>query len=370
MVRVKSLYKSFPMGLGKVRAVDRIEFEVAKGSFFSLLGPSGCGKTTTLRCVAGLERPEMGEIEVDGTVVFSSGQSVFIPPHQRNIGMVFQSYAIWPHMNVFDNVAFPLKIGGKVARRELAGRVEKALQLVHLEELRERPATNLSGGQQQRLALARAIVREPRLLLLDEPLSNLDAKLRDEMRGELKRVQRTLGLTTIYVTHDQTEALSMSDTVAVMNEGQIIQIDAPKRIYEQPANRFVADFIGAANLIAGAIARSQAQEKVCVIRTAYGPLRCAMPDNARPGTEVLVSVKPEDIQLTSAGGSSSEWVGRVDQVSFLGGLVDYQISMGSLKLRARVHSSVFFQEGDRVHIDFQPDRCSIIPSDNLSGASG
>ncbi len=368
MVRVKNLYKSFPVGMGEVRAVDRIEFDVAKGSFFSLLGPSGCGKTTTLRCVAGLERPEKGEIEVDGAVVFSSSQGIFIPPHKRNIGMVFQSYAIWPHMNVFDNVAFPLKIGGNVRKRGLANRVEKALALVHLEDLKERPATNLSGGQQQRLALARAIVREPKLLLLDEPLSNLDAKLRDEMRGELKRVQRTLGLTTIYVTHDQTEALSMSDTVAVMNEGRITQIDAPKRIYELPANKFVADFIGAANLVPGAIASSEAQGHRSVVQTAYGPLPCVTPDKVETGTDVLVSVRPEDIQLSppSPGGSPSGWVGKVDQVSFLGGLVDYQISVGQLKLRARVHSSIYFQEGESVYLTFQPDRCSVIPADKPS----
>ncbi len=362
MVQVTNLYKSFPVGPYKVRAVDRIEFEVTKGSFFSLLGPSGCGKTTTLRCIAGLERPETGEIEVGGVVVFSSSRALFIPPHQRNIGMVFQSYAIWPHMNVFDNVAFPLRIGGKLSRRKVVERVEKALALVHLEELKERPATNLSGGQQQRLALARAIVREPGLLLLDEPLSNLDAKLRDEMRGELKRVQRTLGLTTIYVTHDQTEALSMSDTVAVMNEGKITQIDAPKRLYEQPVNRFVADFIGAANLIAGAIASFDSQAKSCLIQTAHGPLHCVMPDQVRTGTEVLVSVRPEDIRLAPCSGSPSEWVGKVEQVSFLGGLIDYQISVGPLKLRARVHSSIFFREGELVQLTFQPDRCSILPT--------
>ena len=367
MLLVRNLYKSFPTGFGEVRAVNHVGFEVPKGAFFSLLGPSGCGKTTTLRCIAGLERPEKGEIEVEGMVVFSSNQRLFIPPHQRNIGMVFQSYAIWPHMNVFDNVAFPIKIGRKVPKREIAERVEKALTLVHLEELRERAATSLSGGQQQRLALARAVVREPKLLLLDEPLSNLDAKLRDEMRGELKRVQRTLGLTTVYVTHDQTEALSMSDTVAVMNEGKIIQVEEPKRIYEHPLNQFVADFIGAANLIPGTLASSNSEGNLCVVKTPYGNLPCPILDKGKVGTKVLFAVKPEDIQLSSSPsqGFLPGWAGKIDQISFLGGFVDYRISVGALTLRARVHPSIFFRPGDSVYLGFQPDRCSIVPIDNV-----
>ena len=259
MVSVENINKSFPTKEGEVKAVANVSFEVPQGKFFSLVGPSGCGKTTTLRCVAGLERPVSGEVTVQNVTVFSSNQNIFIPSHKRNIGMVFQSYAIWPHMNVFDNVAFPLTVGRSRPKKECAGQVEKALALVHLDELKDRPATDLSGGQQQRLALARAVVGEPKLLLLDEPLSNLDAKLRDEMRGELKRVQQTLGITTIYVTHDQGEALSMSDTVAVMKEGQIIQLDEPKKVYEYPANDFVADFMGAANLIPGRLTVSDVQ---------------------------------------------------------------------------------------------------------------
>jgi iron(III) transport system ATP-binding protein len=367
MLLVRDLYKSFATGFGEVKAVDRIGFEVPRGTFFSLLGPSGCGKTTTLRCIAGLERPEKGEIEVEGAVVFSSNETIFIPPHQRNIGMVFQSYAIWPHMNVFDNVAFPLRIVQKIPKRDVAEKVEKALALVHLEELKERPATNLSGGQQQRLALARAVVREPKLLLLDEPLSNLDAKLRDEMRSELKRVQRTLGLTTVYVTHDQTEALSMSDTVAVMNEGRIIQIEEPKRIYEHPVNQFVADFIGAANLIPGILASSEGQGNLCVVETSCGSLRCANSGKGKTGGKVLFAVKPEDIQLSSNPSESllPGWSGKVEQISFLGGFVDYRISVGELTLRARVHPSIFFRPGEKVYLGFQPDRCSVIPIDNV-----
>lgn len=365
MVRVANLCKAFPAAQGVVKAVDHVSFEVEKGKFFSLLGPSGCGKTTTLRCVAGLERPENGEIQVDEMVVFSAAQNIFIPPHQRDIGMVFQSYAIWPHMNVFENVAFPLKIG-RLPRKATNERVEKALALVHLEELKDRPATNLSGGQQQRLALARAVVREPKLLLLDEPLSNLDAKLRDEMREELKRVQQTLGITTIYVTHDQTEALSMSDTVAVMNEGKIIQIGEPKRLYEHPNSEFVADFIGAANLIPGNTASAPAAHVPGAVKTDYGLLACPVPDGVSPGTRVLLSIRPEDLQLSArASEGFTRWTGKVEQVSFLGGFVDYRISVGNRLLRARVHPSIFFRKGDEVYLSFEPSRCSLIVVDNV-----
>ncbi len=366
MVRVRNLLKQFSTVGGEVKAVDHVDFEVGKGKFFSLLGPSGCGKTTTLRCIAGLERPDEGNIEVEETEVFSSSQNLFIPPHQRDIGMVFQSYAIWPHMSVFENVAFPLKIGRKVERREIVNHVEKALALVRLEGLNDRPATNLSGGQQQRLALARAVVREPKLLLLDEPLSNLDAKLREEMRVELKRVQQTLGLTTIYVTHDQTEALSMSDIVAVMNEGKIVQVEEPTKLYENPANRFVAEFIGAANLVSGTLASSESQGEVSVVETPHGRLLCSVREGTRVGASVLISIRPEDLQLSAhpAEGLSPGWVGKIDHASFLGGLVDYRISLGGLSLHARVHPSIRFRQGDRVYITFQPHRCSIIPVDN------
>ena len=366
MVRVRDLLKRFPAAEREVTAADHVSLEVGKGKFFSLLGPSGCGKTTTLRCIAGLERPDEGNIEVEEVEVFSSDKNLFVPPHQRDIGMVFQSYAIWPHMSVFENVAFPLKIGQKRKRGEIVHQVEKALALVHLEGLNNRPATNLSGGQQQRLALARAVVREPKLLLLDEPLSNLDAKLREEMRGELKRVQQILGLTTIYVTHDQTEALSMSDIVAVMNEGKIIQVDEPTRLYENPANRFVAEFIGAANLISGTLTSAEPEGEVSVIETPYGRLLCPIREGTRIGANVFVSIKPEDLQLSAhpAEGLSPGWVGKVDQVSFLGGLVDYRISFGGLSLHARVHPSVCFRRGDRVYLAFQPHRVSIIPVDN------
>src|SRR5262245_48094247 len=254
MLEVQNLIKLFNVRGGRpVRAIDEVNFTVEQGEFFTLLGPSGCGKSTTLRCVAGLERPQNGKINLRGKTVFDSANRTHVDPNHRNIGMVFQSYAIWPHLNVFDNVAFPLRASGQRSTKIISAKVAWSLELVGLNRFAERPATQLSGGQQQRVALARALVREPDLLLLDEPLSNLDAKLREHMRSELKRLQRELGITTLYVTHDQLESIQMSDRVAVMNAGQILQIGKPNDVYERPTSQFVADFMGSTNLINGVV---------------------------------------------------------------------------------------------------------------------
>src|SRR5580692_4196595 len=225
--------------------VRDVSFDLPTGTFFTLLGPSGCGKTTTLRCIAGLERPDAGAITVEGTTLFDATRAIAVPMNLRGIGMVFQSYAIWPHMTVFENIAFPLRVakGVRHTREEIHALVDRALATVGLGGYGDRPATRLSGGQQQRVALARAIVHRPRLLLLDEPLSNLDASLREEMRAELRRLQQQIGVTTVYVTHDQGEALAMSDLIAVMERGRIVQFDEPRTLYFRPANEFVASFI-------------------------------------------------------------------------------------------------------------------------------
>ncbi|MGH7554069.1 MAG: ABC transporter ATP-binding protein, partial [Longimicrobiales bacterium] len=250
MLGVRGLNTEYPTDRGPVRAARDVAFDVPEGKLFTLLGPSGCGKTTTLRSIAGLERPQSGEITLGGRVLYSSASRIFIAPNERNIGMVFQSYAIWPHMSVFEYAAFPLQVGRRrLAIADIRARVMRVLGIVAMDALADRPATDLSGGQQQRLALARALVMEPQLLLLDEPMSNLDAKLRERMRFELKQIQRDTGVTTVYVTHDQTEALALSHEVAVMNEGRIIQIGTPREIYERPRSRFVADFIGRTNLL-------------------------------------------------------------------------------------------------------------------------
>src|SRR5689334_16046101 len=269
VLTVQGLYTEYPNDRGEiVKAAQDVSFTVEEGRLFTLLGPSGCGKTTTLRSIAGLERPRAGEISVSGRVVYSSSKGIFVAPNRRGFGMVFQSYAIWPHMTVFENAAFPLEVGDrKFTRKQIRENVMRVLTAVQLDELAGREATKLSGGQQQRLALARALVMEPALLLLDEPLSNLDAKLRDRMRFELKRLQRDLKITTVYVTHDQSEALALSHEIAVMNEGRIQQIGRPRDIYEHPANRFVADFVGTNNFFEGTVVRHDPQRACAVVDT-------------------------------------------------------------------------------------------------------
>src|SRR5882757_6225841 len=254
MLRVEGLTKIFDNSTDQIAGGIRdASFTLEPGTFFTLLGPSGCGKTTTLRCIAGLETPDQGVIAVEGRTLFDTKMRVNVPVEQRSVGMVFQSYAIWPHMTVAENVAFPFTVSKRkrYSRAEIEEGVKRALDIVDLQGFQQRPATRLSGGQQQRVALARAVVHEPRLLLLDEPLSNLDAQLRDEMRSELKRLQSKIGITTVYVTHDQSEALAMSDQIALIDQGRITQIGTPHDIYFRPANPFVARFVGATNLLAG-----------------------------------------------------------------------------------------------------------------------
>ncbi|HEY3167131.1 MAG TPA: ABC transporter ATP-binding protein, partial [Candidatus Binatia bacterium] len=238
-LEVRNLVKIF----GKLTAVDNVSFKVEQGEVVTLLGPSGCGKTTTLRMVAGFEKPNAGEVEIAGRVVVATNRRINVPPEKRDIGMVFQSYAIWPHMTVFENVAFPLNVR-RANRQEIKRRVEETLELVGLANFSDRPAILLSGGQQQRVSLARALVYSPSILLLDEPLSNLDAKLREQMRIEIKRLQQQLGFTVLFVTHDQIEAMSLSTRIALMNQGRIEQIGAPQDVYEHPQTPFVEDFLG------------------------------------------------------------------------------------------------------------------------------
>jgi iron(III) transport system ATP-binding protein len=336
---------------------------VPEGKLFTLLGPSGCGKTTTLRSIAGLEKPTAGEIEADGRLVYSSEKGIFVAPNRRNFGMVFQSYAIWPHMNVFQNAAFPLEVR-KLPKKDIREKVMRVLHAVALEDLADRDATKLSGGQQQRLALARALVMEPQLLLLDEPLSNLDAKLRDRMRSELKRLQRDLNLTTVYVTHDQTEALALSHEIAVMNEGRVVQIGTPRQIYEQPTDRFVADFVGTTNFIGGTV--TALGDGCCVVSSAMGEIKAHASEGVDKNATVVVSVRPEDVELSEtqpmAGDGDNVCKGTIEAKDFLGDYLDFHVKVGDVVLLAKAHPSVRTPTGDSIYVCMKADKCVAISS--------
>ncbi|NLS03793.1 ABC transporter ATP-binding protein [Rhizobium sp. P32RR-XVIII] len=374
MLEVTNVSKQFTGGDGaKFNAVDGVTFSVAEGQLFTLLGPSGCGKTTTLRCIAGLEHAQRGEIRIGGTTVFAPARRINVPVHRRDFGMVFQSYAIWPHMNVFDNVAFALKVAQPVPpRAEIVQRVNDALERVHLGHLASRDAVKLSGGQQQRLALARALVRRPKLLLLDEPLSNLDAKLREDMRSELKRLQQELNITSLYVTHDQFEALALSDVIAVMNDGKVQQIGSPKEIYERPANRFVAKFIGSTNFIPGkvldripATADAPAARRV---ETPIGILSCMAGTLAERGTPVLVAMRPEHVSVSHAGSVEGEntVVARVERLTYLGECTEIETRIGGHAFKVRAHPDFVSKVGDTIRLQLPAHRCVLLPEDAAS----
>jgi iron(III) transport system ATP-binding protein len=374
VLSVRSLFTEYPGERGSVvKAAQDVTFEVPEGKLFTLLGPSGCGKTTTLRSIAGLEKPSAGEIEVGGKTMFSSARGIFVAPNKRNFGMVFQSYAIWPHMNVFQNVAFPLEVR-RLPRKEINQKVMRVLTSVQLAELKDREATKLSGGQQQRLALARALVMEPQLLLLDEPLSNLDAKLRDRMRSELKRLQRELGLTTVYVTHDQSEALALSHEIAVMNEGRVVQVGTPREIYEQPRNQFVADFVGTTNFISGTVTAAEDGNGCCLVGSGLGPLKVHASQGVAKDMNVTVSVRPEDVELSerplAAADGENVCKAVVTAKDFLGEYLDFQIKVGDVVLLARAHPSLRTPVGDAIYLRMKAEKCVAIPSDLAHKGAG
>jgi iron(III) transport system ATP-binding protein len=351
-----------------VKAARSVSFEVPEGKLFTLLGPSGCGKTTTLRSIAGLERPRSGEISVNGRVVYSSAKNVFVAPNKRAFGMVFQSYAIWPHMNVFQNAAFPLEVGGrKLSRQQIREKVMRVLHTVGLDDLADREATRLSGGQQQRLALARALTMEPQLLLLDEPLSNLDAKLRERMRFELKRLQYEFNLTTVYVTHDQSEALALSHEIAVMNEGEIVQIGAPRDIYERPGNKFVADFVGTTNFIDCTVLRAEDGDTYR-FASAVGELVGHSVTRLEQGDAAVLSVRPEDVKVSvqrPAGVNVCH--GKVHAKVFLGEYLDFQVALGGRLVLARAHPSLDTPVGGDIYLQMDPHKCVAVKGAALTG---
>lgn len=356
---VTEISKTYAMRDKGVRAVDGVSFVVEEGCFYTLLGPSGCGKTTTLRCVAGLERIDDGTIVVAGSMVSSA--KVFVPPHRRDIGMVFQSYAIWPNMTVFENTAFPLQVRRRgLSKQQIRERVEQALATVQLTGFEGRNATQLSGGQQQRLALARALVQQPKLLLLDEPLSNLDAKLRERMRSEIRDLQRRLGITTLYVTHDQLEALSMSDRIGVMSRGRIVQESAPRDLYQRPTSKVVADFVGTSNFMEAEVAGPVSGARMR-LKAPIGEIVVVCPEGVRPGERVTLLFRPENIRLDlRRSDAPNVFEGAIEELVFLGEYVDCRVRVGGQLLYTRQHPSLQVARGDRVWVELPPDQCSVL----------
>ncbi len=336
-VRIEHVLKRF----GSVTAVNDFNLVVKDGEFVSILGPSGCGKTTTLRMIAGFERATEGEIYIGEQCVSSSLKGSFAPPEKRDIGMVFQSYAVWPHMTVAENVGYPLKIQ-KVEKSERERRVQEMLELVHLGEYGKRYPNQLSGGQQQRVALARALVAEPGLLLLDEPLSNLDAKLRESMRFEILEIQKKTGITVVYVTHDQSEAMAMSDRVVVMSMGVVQQIGAPHEIYTQPANKMVADFIGLVNFMDG----EAKGDRIFLKGT-----NVSFPNINNISGEATVAVRPENITMSLNGGQIE---GQLTHRFYLGDAIDYRVQVGEHIVRVIVKGADIdaIPDGSKVYLDF------------------
>ncbi|MGE5538185.1 MAG: ABC transporter ATP-binding protein [Gemmatimonas sp.] len=341
--------------------VDGVSFSVAPGEFFTLLGPSGCGKTTTLRLLAGLETPDEGEIVLEGRCLAAPRKGIDVPPHKRRIGMMFQSYAIWPHLSVFENVAFPLR-----ARRQpqdtIKARVSEALELVGLSGLQDRGATQLSGGQQQRVALARAIVHTPSLLLLDEPLSNLDVKLRDQMRTELHGLQNRLNLAVVYVTHDQSEAMSLSDRIAIVNKGRIEQIGSPADVYERPLTRFVGDFLGRTVILRGTMYVDSGRRWVDVSGEGRVAVESESDGHFRDGDAVRILSRPEEITLLPGGEVAPNQVrGTVAKIIYMGDHLEYTINAAGRSVTLPATKRETYPVGADIRLAFNPACITVLP---------
>jgi iron(III) transport system ATP-binding protein len=346
---------------GKTVAVNRINLEIEDGEIMTLLGPSGCGKTTTLRCIAGFLIPEEGEIYL------GEQQMANLAPEKRGIGFVFQNYALWPHMTVFDNLAFGLKLR-RIPKSEIKERVDEVLALVRLSGFAERYPRQLSGGQQQRIALARALIIQPRVLLLDEPLSNLDAQLREEMRFEIRELQKSLGITAVYVTHDQAEALVLSDRIAVMNNGVITQIGTPEQIYNQPNNRFVAGFIGLSSFVEGVVTRMDSTATYATVTTSDN-LDIRVPgDGLSLNQKLTLAVRPEHITLkhdasVSVPKEANLLEGEVVRAAYLGDVIDYRIQVGSWVLRVHAGTDTYLPPEEKVQLIIPAEQITLIPTD-------
>ncbi|MEN9230014.1 MAG: ABC transporter ATP-binding protein [Thermostichus sp. DG02_5_bins_236] len=342
-------------GGGQVAAVQNVHLEIERGELITLLGPSGCGKTTTLRMVAGFESPSRGELILAGELINQR------PPNQREMAMVFQSYALFPHLSVFENVAYGLRLRS-LPETQLRKRVLEVLELVGLEGLEQRPPQQLSGGQQQRVALARALVLEPKVLLMDEPLSNLDAKLREQMRTEIRRIQQNLGITTLYVTHDQAEAMTLADRIVIMNRGQIEQVDVPTQIYQRPASAFVADFIGQSNLLPARVIDREGE--MWLIQTLDHIVRLPSGAVAQPpqlGETAQLLIRPEAIRLHPQGSLR----GKIQRVTYLGSVVEYDLTLGAQQITVLDTDPLrpqIYALGAEVNLDFLPGCLYLLPA--------
>jgi iron(III) transport system ATP-binding protein len=354
---VKIAIREVTKRFGPTAAVDGVSLDIADGELFTLLGPSGCGKTTLLRLVAGFYRPEAG------TIVFGERVVNDIPPHARNIGMVFQNYALWPHMTVFQNVAYGLRLR-RLGRAAVEARVADGLRKVNLVGLEARYPGQLSGGQQQRVALARALVLNPDILLLDEPLSNLDAKIRVQVRAEIRKLQQELGITTVYVTHDQEEALSLSDRVAVLREGRVLQVGPPRELYERPRSRFVADFVGTNNLIPGTVRAEDGG--ALVVETALGPLRGRAVGPVGPGRPCVLAIRPENLEVGEGDADGNRLAGRVGLASYLGSTLRYDVEVGEATFKADIRDAWHHEVlpvGTRVTLSFPASVALVLPDE-------
>ncbi len=352
MIELRNITKRY----GDIVANDNVNLDIRRGELMTLLGPSGCGKTTALRCITGHNIPDEGQVWLDGRDVTN------VPTHKRDLGMVFQNFALFPHMTVFDNVAFPLMIRStnKAERRE---RVMEALKLIRMEAYEKHYPRQVSGGQQQRVGLARALVYRPKVLLLDEPLSNLDAKLREEMRFEIRDLIDRLGITAVYVTHDQAEALALSDRVAVMNAGRIEQVGTPDEIYDFPQSRFVADFIGLSAFIEGVVSAVDSGQGLAALRTDGLEITVPSVPGMLPGLSALLFIRPNNIPLlpASADDGPNVFSGVVQKVTYLGDRNDYRVQVGaSLRLRVQTDGKLRYAEGESVKVHLPVDLCRII----------
>jgi iron(III) transport system ATP-binding protein len=353
---VKIALRDVVKRFGAATVIDRVAIDIADGELFTLLGPSGCGKTTLLRLLAGFERTEAGEIW------FGDRRVDALPAYARNIGMVFQNYALWPHMTVRANVTYGLELR-RLARDEVARRLQAGLRKVNLAGLEDRYPGQLSGGQQQRVALARALVLNPDVLLLDEPLSNLDAKIRVQVRGEIRTLQKEFGITTVYVTHDQEEALSLSDRVAVMRAGRVQQVAPPRELYERPVNRFVADFVGTNNFVAGVC--REWNETILVVETAIGLVHARPRATVKAGDRCVVAIRPENVAFTEARRDNT-FGGRIALASYLGNTLRYEIDVGDHRLKLDIRDPWHHQPlppGHLVRVSFPATAALTLPDD-------